>query len=103
MRVALAFKRHDVDQFLDELDHEQFEEWAALIDLEPTGWQALRVAARRLSYIVAQAHSPKRLRERDYDIVLGGQVRSPDVERARWEAMSVRTEIAQENEERNDG
>ena len=39
LRVALAFKRPDVDRLLSELTHEEFEEWAMFLELEPNGWQ----------------------------------------------------------------
>lgn len=95
MRLALAFRRPDVDAFLDEIDHEQFSEWCAFLLLEPQGWQATKIAAARQAFITAQAGSRKKLRERDFEIRLAAEgVQGSQAEKARWEAMSVRTEIA---------
>jgi hypothetical protein len=91
LRVAHAFRRPDVDAFLDEIDAEQYAEWLAFFQLEPQDWQATRIAIRRLSFMQAMCAGAKKPRERDYDVVLGDNLRSPENERARWEAMSVRT------------
>lgn len=96
MRVALAFKRYDVDQFLDDIDHEQYVEWANFFTLEAQGWQATRLLIQRLSFMLAQTHSAKRLKEKTYDIKLGANVYSAATEAAQWEALSIRSEIAAE-------
>lgn len=106
MRLALAFGRPDVDRFLDEIDHEQFEEWSAFLALEPTGWQAHRLMIQRLSYMTAQVHTKKRLAERKFDMTLGANIHSPEADRARMEAYSIRQNIASRrrrrpNEKRN--
>jgi hypothetical protein len=96
MRLALAFQRSDVDAFLGELDHDQYSEWCAFLQLEPHGWAAQQIVATRLSYMLAQTHSSRKLKERDYAIRLAGQdvgKHSRKAEAARFEAMSVRTEI----------
>lgn len=94
MAVALAFRRFDVDAFLEEIADDQLDEWRAYFTLEPQGWQATRIATTRISYMLAQTHSRKRLRERDYDIRIGGNLNGPAVERARFEAFAIRQEIA---------
>lgn len=71
--------------------------------LEPEGWQALRIVTTRLSYIIAQSQRKKRLRERDFDVRIGGNIQSPETEKAQWEALSVRQEIAADLEEQSHG
>lgn len=94
LRIALAFGRPDVHQLLSEIDHEQYEEWAAFFALEPHGWTATQIATTRLSYMIAQVNAKKRLKERDFEIKIA-HPNSAATERARWEAMAVRTEIAE--------
>jgi hypothetical protein len=90
LRVASHFQRPDVDAFIDEIDAEQWAEWSDFLLLEPQGWQALRIAIQRLSYMLAATHSTKRVKERDYAIEIGGNMHSAEADRARWEAMSIR-------------
>lgn len=35
------------------------------------------------------------MREKDFDVVMGGNKSSPETESARWEAMSIRSEIGE--------
>lgn len=98
MRVAFAFRRPDVDALLAELDADQYEEWLAFFAHEPQGWAATQIVTTRLSYLLAQTHSRKKLRERDFSIRLAAAESGksgPAAESARFEAMSVRTEIAE--------
>lgn len=81
---------------LEELTHEQFCEWANYFTLNPPGWQAMRIAIARLSYITAQAHSRKRLKERDFDITIGKDLHTPEAQVARMEALSIRSNIRQQ-------
>lgn len=106
MRLALAFGRPDVDGLLAELTHEQYREWINFLTLEPHGWQATRLMTQRLSYITAQAQSRKRLRPEHFDIKVAANIHSEATEKARWEAMSIRQNIASRrrrrpNEKRN--
>jgi len=91
--LALALGRADVDGLLEELTHEQFCEWADYLSLNPTGWQAMRIGIARLSFITAQAHSRKKLRERDFDITIGKDIHTPEADAARLEAYSIRSNI----------
>ena len=61
------------------------------------------MVAQRLSWIVAQAHSSKQLRERDFALDFGGKADSAAEQRARWEAMSIRDEIAAGGTVQGDG
>lgn len=91
------FGRFDVEGFLAEIDHDQLCEWIAFDQLEPSGWQAINLATTRLSFLLAQVNSSKKLRERDFTIELaGGKSSSPEAERWRWEAMAARTEIQEQ-------
>ncbi len=94
MRVALAFRRPDVDAFLDEIEHEQYHEWCNFLSLEPGGWQAMRILITRLGYLVAQSHSTRRLKESAFDVKIGKDIRSPAAERAQYEAKSIRQQLA---------
>lgn len=94
MRLALAFGRPDVDGLLGELTHEQYREWIDFITLEPQGWQAIRMMTQRLSYMIAQAQTKKRLKPEQFDIKIAANIHSEATERARWEAMSVRQGIS---------
>ena len=40
-RLALAMKRLDVDQMLDEMTPQQFDGWRKYYEIEPFGWWAL--------------------------------------------------------------
>lgn len=44
MRLALAMGRPDVDGMLDEITHEQMDEWIAFDNLEGVGLERLRFA-----------------------------------------------------------
>jgi hypothetical protein len=83
-----------VDALLNELDHDQYVEWCQFFGGEPHGWQAMRIATTRLAYVVAQSQSRRRLKERDFDLRLDREQHGPSVEKARYEAMSVRTTMA---------
>lgn len=88
------FRRWDVDEFLTEIDHDSFNEWDAFNQLEPTNWQATRLMTQRLSFVTAQANSTKKLNYRDYDIVMGGNQHSPEIEKLRWRAFGIQQNIA---------
>ena len=94
LRVARAFGRPDVDGFLQEISHEQYLEWACFFSLEPIDWQATQLAIRRLSYMIAQKGLRKRLKESNFEMQLGGNLRSADTEKVMWEAQSIRQNIA---------
>jgi hypothetical protein len=65
--------------------------------IEPNDWQAMRLMIQRLSYMIAQVHSQKSLRESNFDVVIGKNQHSPEAEKARWEAMSIRQSIRAAN------
>jgi len=95
MRLALAFRRPDVDQFLDELTHEQYVEWHAYLAENPTDWDAFSILGTRLTYAIFQSASgKKKLREKNYRLSLAPTVSSPVVASARAEANAIRHEIA---------
>lgn len=93
----MAFGRPDVDTFLSEIDHDAYEEWCAFFAIEPQGWNATNIQTARLSYMLALVNSDqsgqKRLRERDFLLRVGTNDRDPEVEKARWEAHSIRSRI----------
>lgn len=93
MEIAFAFGRPDVDRFLLEIDHEQFEEWDAFFVLRPTGWTAMSLQTTRLSYVAAQTHSRKRLSEKSFVIKPGSTVASNAEMTARYEAMAIRDKV----------
>lgn len=101
MDIALAFGRPDVSAFLDSIDHEQFERWVEYFQRRPQGWNALNLSTARISYYLVQTHTRRKLREQDYQMKISVQTQNAALERARWEAMSVRTAL--ENGETIDG
>jgi len=98
MRLALAFGRPDVDGLLGELTHEQYREWIDFITLEPQGWQAIRMMTQRLSYMIAQVQTKKRLKPEHFDIKIAANIHSAETDTARWEAMSIRQSISASKE-----
>lgn len=98
LRIASHFQRWDVDEWLGEIPHDQLEEWKAFFALEPCGWEAMRMTATRLSYASLLPHTGrKKLRERDLvirTVADAEAVNGPNVERAQFEAFSIRTTIA---------
>ncbi len=102
MRVAKAFGRQDVDAFLDDITHEQYVEWCVFFSIEPQGWDAIRIAAVRICFWIVQTCSRRPLKESDFDIVIGGNIVSPEVEKARMEAFSIRQNLALENDGQED-
>ncbi len=99
MRIAKAFGRHDVDAFLDDITHEQYVEWCVFLAIEPQGWDAIRIAAVRICYWIAQSRTNRKLKEKDFDIVMGGNIVSPEAEAARMEAYAIRQNIKAERED----
>jgi hypothetical protein len=95
MRLALLFGRPDVDDFLADLDADQFAEWAAFLAVEPAGWPALSLITTRLGYLLAQTHSSSKLRERDFELRPAAGVHDDATERARWDAYAIRSEVAE--------
>lgn len=94
MRVALMFNRHDVDAFLNEIDAAQFDEWCLFQQAEPQGWPAAELIARRVSFIIAQTRSKKRLRERDFTIrTRCSRVADAKVEAVRLEMFAIRGRV----------
>lgn len=94
MRVAKAFNRPDVDQFMDELDADQYAEWCDFFQLEPTGWQAIQMAVARLTWAVIQPHSKKKLKERAFLLkTSAAAVVSDKVEKIRWQAAAISSQI----------
>lgn len=63
MRIALAFRRPDVDQFLSEMTARQFEEWLEFWRWEPFGMEWLQTAQQ--CAVTAQAAGSK-LTAQDY-------------------------------------
>lgn len=57
MRLALAFGRPDVDQFLSEMTARQFEEWLEFWRWEPFGMEWMRSAQQ--CAVIAQAAGSK--------------------------------------------
>ena len=55
MRMAFAFRRHDVDEFLADIDADQYAEWEAFFAFEPWGWPAVQIVARRISWALFQS------------------------------------------------
>ncbi len=64
--MALLFRRWDVDEFLKEIPHETYRKWVQFVSTEPQGWQAIQLVIQRLSYITAQSHSAKLVKESDF-------------------------------------
>ena len=93
MEIALEFCRHDVDAFLDEIDHDAFEEWEAYFILRPPGWRALNMATARLSYVMAQTHSSKTVFESNFELKPAGNLFSAAVQAARAQAHAIRSGI----------
>lgn len=87
---------NDVEGWLDEIDADAYAELEAFDELQPAGWEAIRIATRRLSYIVAVSGGAKKLGERHFDIVIGGALKSDAEKSARWEAFAIRAEFEQQ-------
>jgi hypothetical protein len=94
MGVALAFGRHDVDAFLDEIPHQQLQEWFEYFNENPHGWAATNLLIRRVCYTIAQASSPKKLREDAFGVRFTRPA-SNAVEKARLEAFAIRQQISE--------
>jgi hypothetical protein len=94
LRVAHAFGRPDVDRLMQEMDEDQFQEWCDFFVLEPTGWNALKLAAGWVAFWVAQVRTKRKLKPSKFIPKTAAEAtHSDEAERARWEAMAVRTEI----------
>lgn len=93
MRLALAFRRPDVDTLLAELDADQFAEWTAFMQLEPQGWQATNLVQARLGYLIVG--NPK-AKERKFLMRMEGGGDGGATESARLEAFAIRQNIGAE-------
>lgn len=98
LRIAKAFGQYDVDAFLDDITHEQYMEWCTFTTIEPDGWNAIRIAAVRICYWIAQTCTRKPLKERDFDIVMANNITSPEVEEARLRAFAIQQQVTQDIE-----
>ncbi len=65
------------------------------LDAEPTGWQAINLAAGRIAWMVAQVHSRRKLREKDFQIRMR-TTNTAATERARLEAFAIQSEIREQ-------
>lgn len=93
--VAFAFGRVDVDQFLEEIDADQFAEWSAFFAMRPQGWSAINQQTAHITYAIAQAKSAKKLRFADFLIRPCANIVDPIVQAAIGKAAALKLKVAQ--------
>lgn len=95
MRLALAMGRIDVDAMLDEVDHDQFIEWAAFFSVEPHGWNAINLAQARISTMIGLSVGAKKVKERNL-LIKSTPASTPRNESLRYRAYAIRHRIRAE-------
>lgn len=94
-----------MDDFLNEIEHEQYLEWVEHFSTEPADWQAVQIAVQRLSLMIARGYTDpkKQLAERDFRLELRTPLTPEQIaeqERIQWEAMAIRSEVEARHNER---
>lgn len=95
MRMALAFRRHDVDAFLSSFDADDYAEWQSFFALEPIGWPAVQMIVRRIVWAIFQRGRSKLMDEMPF--VTGAEaMRTPEQERILAEVASIKAKATQD-------
>ena len=95
MRMALVFKRWDVDGFLSEIPADAYEEWQAFFALEPIGWPRVQMVVRRITWAIFQRGRKKVMPEIPFKSAAEAQLTEEqqrvreEINNARWAARAA--------------